>query len=725
MNEEMQESIEETVEAVTEKRGIDKRIIAVIAVVAVVAILWIGNLVYHSKNRSMNEAVEALQNGAIEYATEGNGKALLDVFLPGKVQKVLTSEQKQYYLAAADALRQMANSQAKGMVELKTYSEGFQTALKERIKLEFGDLYQHVKLDSLQVLEMEWQYQGAKLSSVLVGYRYQNGWYLLPQIYDDVCEVLVNQDAEMAKAIATALQVSLGNETVYNAFIPYENMVITMNHEFQYLPQVVRDEFLARLGQELPTVAYTRYATDGFAFRVIDGSVEVFVADSNNRQEWQLYPSSQTDRTRYLAGENETAQPAIVYENCLMQLICEQSPLLGYWQSERAGMYIGYSSSGGTEGLTVYLQVNGSGLEILNPRGNYEVTWENGNLSYMEVAPYKMVNTYTQYVIDSQSDGTIVLHECIFSRETNTVETENAYTFVASQVSRDIHAKLEGNWYRVYDFEELNADKLMTMQYHEACGLVHSQDTHATCTYKDKPMIVLYDGVEIIHYVTPAKDLYVEEQMQICYGGDWYRLEGENQICADTYWNGGGGGTGSYYYREGSAEAQRAMIRSAFENYIRNQQISYDCCNFVDIDGDNLPELVCQIVDEQFVLKYHNGSVQIVRSNWGMAFLSYKAGTGEILFSGMNGSCSHHDYYEFDGEAFVYAGGAYITESWDVMGEYNYYVSYEENPAATDPVDKGSYDAFVDSFGKYESTVSCEYASLYEAFQTYYGITED
>lgn len=723
MNEEMQESIEETVEVVTEKRGIDKRIIAVIAVVAVVAILWIGNLVYHSKSRSMNEAVEALQNGAIEYATEGNGKALLDAFLPGKVQKVLTGEQKQYYLAAADALRQMTNSQAKGMVELKTYSEGFQTALKERIKLEFGDLYQHVKLDSLQVLEMEWQYQGAELSAVLVGYRYQNGWYLLPQIYDDVCEVLVNQDAEMAKAIATALQVSLGNETVYNAFIPYENMVITMNHEFQYLPQVVRDEFLARLGQELPTVAYTRYATDGFAFRVMDGGVEVFVADANNRQEWQLYPSSQTDRTRYLAGENETEQPAIIYENCLMQLICEQSPLLGYWQSEDGGMYIGYSASGGTEGLAVFLQLKNGGFKILHQSGNYDLSWEDGHLIYTEKT--HMGGTYTRYAIERQADGTVALHEEFFSSEGDEYQGGNSSNYVAGEVGRDIHAKLEGNWYRAYDHEDVTTDKLITMAYHEACGLVHSQETHETCTYNETPMIVLYDGANVIHYVTPAKNLYVEEQQQICYGGDLYTLDGENQIIDDEYWCGGGGGMYVYFYREGSVEADRALMQGAFSVYLKGQNITYDRCSLVDIDGDNLPELVCQIVDEQFVLKYHNGSVQIARTNWGMALLSYKAGTGEILFSGMNGSYSHHDYYEFDGEAFVYAGGAYITESWDVTGEYNYYVSYEENPDATEPVDKGSYDTFVDSFGKYENTVSCEYTNLYEAFQAYYNAAED
>lgn len=717
--EKVQQVVDETVEAIKERRLPSKNVLLSLAVVLVLLVSCISVWIYGSKSRSIEDAVYALEESAREYTQKDNEKEIFEVFMPAKMAKTLTKEQEAYYRELADVFRNAVKIRSTENVEVSTYSEKMQNALKEELQSVLGDFFKAVKTDEMQVLTIRCVLEEGANTETVVAYKYKGAWYMMPGIFDDACNKMVNQDSETAKTIASAVQTCLADETMYDVLLPYEGMVITMNHEYQYLPQLIRDTMNEKLGNALPEIAYDRYETDGFAFRVTDGLVEVFVADANNRQEWQLYPNSQLERERYLAGEHDTELPVISYENCFMQLICEQSPLLGYWQSDSAGMYIAYSATGGTEGFTVYLQTHDHGFEILHPFGDYVIGQENGKLVYRKALEDGSVGNIFEII--PQTDGTLLLN-AYFSGD-----GDYAYTFASGQISRDIHAKLEGEWLYTYESQPLKEDSVVTMQYHEECGTVHMVNPESGCYYADSesPVFALYDGVDVLHYVTPAKNLYVEYQMQICYGGDWYRFVNDNQVNADTYWNGGGGGMYSYYYREGSEEAKRALVEDAFEAYFQDYDISYDRCAFVDIDGDNMPELVCQVGQGQFLLKYHNGSVLKAETVWSTASLYYKEGTGEFMLVGSDGACTHTDYYEFDGEYLEYAGGAYIMTSWSSDTGCDYYVSYEMWPDQTAPVDKGSYDAFTESFGEYENTVSCDYITVYEAFQAYYGITED
>lgn len=127
------------------------------------------------------------------------------------------------------------------------------------------------------------------------------------------------------------------------------------------------------------------------------------------------------------------------------------------------------------------------------------------------------------------------------------------------------------------------------------------------------PYVVLYDGVDTLHFIVPDKGLYYEDGW-IGYTGEKYVVDGD-VMGYEVYRVGGGGGSEAQLIRNGSAEADIAEALNAYKEYIDGTLNSEDCWerySLIYVDDDDIPELVahgnCEAVGN-LICTYYGGKV--------------------------------------------------------------------------------------------------------------------
>lgn len=693
--------------------------IAVVAVALLLAFIAFTQL--GQKKRSLEETIAALQTEAAKYTTSDDVNGMLSVFFPGKRAKQLSAEQSSYYTDAADTYKYVTKITKLDETELSVYTQGLQAVVEDRLQQELGSLYSSELVKACRIVSVQCDYQNANAVYSLIAYPYKKTWYVLPQIYDDICSAQVSTDLESAQKIATAFATALAQEELANGFADYLAAPINLDTDFTYLPPKFQETVLACLEGSIPVVAYGRQQTNGFSVYVdANYSVAVYVADAKSKLQWKLYPVMQPEQERYLAGERDETQPDISYENGALQLISSQSPLIGYWQAEGAGMYIGYDTSGGTEGLAAYVQTQ-AGMQILTARDpDFTLIKQDGSLLYQGSGWINTEYKPVQYGITPQADGTVMLQVQVTDEAHTAVESETVYTLTSGTVGRDVLDRLAGNYRCGTDWSDLTADECV-WQYDEACGLVHAV-YDGGCSFAARPTVVLYDGINTIHYVMPSQGLYVAEQERVCYEGKRYRMLDADTVFVDEYLIGGGGGQTYQYYRSGSVAWEKQKVALHFEKYISDCNVDIDACTFEDLNADGIPEFIYQKYDEVSIL-YYRADEEVVAKvcpPFDYAKLAYRKGKGEFKLTGYNGGMEEDEtYYEFDGTDIVCTGSA-VKYLSDLDHIWKYSINYAPDTEDAKEVSEAEYKSFVDSFDTYESEPDLAYEYLRTAYEAYF-----
>ncbi|MBP3620798.1 MAG: hypothetical protein J6J16_03440, partial [Lachnospiraceae bacterium] len=439
--------------------------------------------------------------------------------------------------------------------------------------------------------------------SQMIAYKVGNKWYILPGVFEYCVDTWQSEDIQSAEEISTAIQSALCSEEVYNSFQPYYDVVIDLESDLEYLPESVQTAIMGYLNS-VPEIQHTYDGATGFSFVVSsNGIVTVYISTETNPAEWQVYPTVESGYDYGVVDEITTEDMPVNPEYSYVKLISEQSPIMGYWQSDKAGMYIGYNVSGGNEGFAIYLQSQDFYFTLLHSLENFTYSGETGNVKFTGNTEYnnaifdiqvidedtlKLVYTDARYMYDELVDG--------------------EYVFKRGEITKETLSQYEGTW---IDGGEVFSDfvyygNVMNLAYCDECDSIHDKDyveNEYNCYHSGK-YVSLYDG-KTLHYIFPFEGLWSEGVGAVCYQGDSYVIDGEMMV-HDTYLHGGGGGERYTFFRDGSDEAKVAEALNAYQGYIDENNLDIRGYELVYINDDDIPELCAfDIIDDPRLLLYN------------------------------------------------------------------------------------------------------------------------
>lgn len=440
--------------------------------------------------------------------------------------------------------------------------------------------------------------------------------------------------------------------------------------------------------------------------------------EHNTKNDKKNTKKSKTDDTEEATAmseeNNSTAEVAKTPDEIYEELISDKSPILGYWQAEGAGMYIGYNATGGDEGFTAYILINIPSSEestyiLLHERNGYTQSNDEGNIKYEN--RYKD-NEYFEIVYNA--DGTLLLTGDL---ELYTGVKPVSYSFTPSQVDRSIINKFSGPWVgdKAFDFDTYTEYKII---YDENCGYIHENgDTKDSQRYHTDKCITLYNGIDTLYYNFPSQGLYGVYEDISGYIDDMYELDGD--VLEYTVSQREGGLFGWIFVRENSKLEQISNAVYAYEEYVNDMYGSDDIeCALIYIDDDYIPECVLrtEYTYSDIVLSWNNGKVSSCCGEFGTSLLYYREKTGELTFSESGGSFHEQEYYTLKNGEFIKRGVDTVFEGDNNI--YEYYIT-EEQTIVSEP----QYREYQNSFGDYDlspnygfSSVEAAYASFMQQF---------
>lgn len=464
------------------------------------------------------------------------------------------------------------------------------------------------------------------LSEVIM-YQVGNMWYILPGCIQYVTEERQDSDIAQAKDIQEAINESLSDETVLEDMKNYHNFPISVENDLAYLPRSFVEAYNQNMG-ELQAFRYTQDGASGYSFSVDDrGNVSVYIASAKHIDEWQVVPSVADSYYNGTLREGEDGDRTFAY----VKLISEKSPILGYWQSDQAGMYIGYNTSGGKEGFTVYLALRDYGNEIMHTLAGFQCSGGDGYILYT----YNGTNSFhaqPEYKLVVNSDSSITL-EASDVVEVSTSNIKNiTLEFTKGELDKNAKMKFAGTWIgeggdgRVYTGEFGNKKELILC---DTCGYVHDMEMTNTISkdgfdYHKDAVVELFDG-ENLQYIFPEEGLSVVEggQKMIAYRGDKYKLLEDGELTYVTYIE--NVSALNYIYAKNDSKKGAAIeAATAYKEFLAKDSniphlMAIGPYSLVYLDGDDTPELFTSSVDEEAlgaIFTYRDGKVTYHELEW-------------------------------------------------------------------------------------------------------------
>lgn len=539
--------------------GIAVAVIAVIAVIVACTVLFAGR----SIDKTIVKYMEAVR--------EDDEELLLKIMFPKDVRD---DGEDWYEDRAIDDILEDMNKKVKSISVVSSI------AADEKISAMVDEIFDEADADieytELKVVNINVQYKKAfakkqKEESHMLAYKVGNKWYILPGVYEYCVDTWQAEDKQSAKNIATAINTALcSSEEINNSFQPYYDVVIDLEDDLEYLPKSIQSSIMECL-VSVPKIQHTYDGATGFCFAVSSyGEVTVYISTEANPTAWQIYPNVEEGYELGVVDEAATEETPVNLEYSYPRLISEKSPILGYWQSDRAGMYIGYSTSDGNEGFTVYLQsqdfADNSGLEILHAYNGYKYSGGAGNIIF-SIDSDIGTSKYDIQIIDNNTIRLVVDNRCEYNG--NPVFEE--YTFKREELTKERLSQYEGAWIDagvVFSIDG-NLGNIMEFAYCDECGSIHTKDCEENGYgdyYSEKP-VSLYDG-EMLHRIFPVKGLYDRDFGLVCYIEESYVIEGEMLTYSMRYHDNAGGGLANRFFREGSEGVKVAEALNAYYQYI-------------------------------------------------------------------------------------------------------------------------------------------------------------
>ena len=697
--------IEDGYEMQGTKKSMGKYLFLIAGIVlAAVVVIVAGVLVL--KGRSIEKTVEKYS----EAVDEEDEKLLYKLMFPNKFRK----DAKDLLRDGSNVLEEMNDD-----VDDITYigAEDADEKLKDRVEEIFDDEDLEIDYDDLKVVNLEIEYKKKKDKDDelyrMLAYSIGNKWYIVPGIVETCIEEWREEDIESAEKIGKAISAAMEGTSFYYDLKEYRGAAVDLESDLEYLPESVQTGLMEQLGK-VPEIRYTWDGATGFVFVVNGTEVTVYASSKTSMTEWQLYPSvddayyeSNTDK------EDGFISETIDKEYTYAKLISSRSPILGYWQGDTIGMYIGYNTSGGEEGFTVYIQSQDFSEHILNSYANYSQSGDCGYVQY--VFSSDGTTRHDTFKISVEDSGVITLSVNEVATNYGDVLSSKEYTLSSGEVGKNVLSSYEGTWIEEggqYLMDEM-FEHTLELSCCEECGSIHKKDyieASFDCYHNNK-YVSLYDG-KTLHYLFPKEGLYVEGA-GVLYSGDMYTLM-EGEMEAGGYAMEGG----SYfttYYPKGSVEATKSEALRAYENYINQDTQIFLGAEFVCVDDDEIPECVvtCQYDEamnpRMYMLTYYDGEIGVLDGH-GTSTFHLKENSNELC-------------YEYTGPAeVVYGFEFYTLEKGEFIKHAELRETYEDETLYyidQDEVNETAYGQKLDSFGEYSIYFDYSEDTLSEAYDKF------
>ncbi|MBQ8147340.1 MAG: hypothetical protein IJ040_00960, partial [Lachnospiraceae bacterium] len=548
----------------------------------------------------------------------------------------------------------------------------------------------------------------------VLAYKVKGDWYFAPGIYDYIVSCRQDEDLFTAMSLATSIQTVLSNEYAYDSMYFYRDVVISLD-DLEYLPQEFQDEFKFQIDNTDLSLRHKDDGAIGYAFKVFEsGSVEVFISSDTKMDEWRVCP--EVDSDYYKGIKDEVSDTALSSEYSYVKLISEQSPIMGYWQSDKAGMYIGYNVSGGGEGFTVYLQSQDVDFQLLHRYEDYTYSGGNGNIKFSKNTDYYNV-VYDIQVVDNNTIELTVTN----GGYDGTVNTE--YTFKKGEIPRELLAQFEGTWIdggEVFGSWANPYGEVVNLVCCDECGSLHGKDSSEAYNYNfhQDEYISIYDGKDLHYYFLYEGLWIVEDEYEWAYPYDFnmvYSVNGDMLVVRG--FTSQAIGIDYTCFREDSEQAQVAEALNAYQEYITNNTEFFVGVELVYVDGDVIPECIvkCQFDtasrEREYMLTYYGGQVVVLDNSMTASSISLKDGLNEIKYDyqGSMLDLEGTEIYTLEEGVFKQKIEIYRSLETPDSTEYVWYVD-------GDKVDEGTYNQTLDNMGEFPIAVTGQYGSLRDAY---------
>lgn len=708
-----------------EKKPINKKpfiiggiAVAVIAVVVVCVMLFVGRDI----DKTIDMYVEAIR--------EEDEELLLEIMFP----KDARDDGEDWYAdGAIDDLLEDMNE------EVKSISVVNSVEADEKVSVMVDEIFDEADIDveytALKIVNINIQYKknaereqtttydingnvldDKKELSQLIAYKVGNKWYILPGVFEYCVDVWQSEDIQSAEEISTAIQSALCSEEVYNSFQPYYDVVIDLENDLEYLPESVQTAIMGYL-KSVPEIQHTYDGATGFSFVVSsNGIVTVYISTETNPTEWQVYPTVESGYDYGVVDEIATEETPVNPEYSYVKLISEQSPIMGYWQSDRAGMYIGYNVSGGDEGFAIYLQsqdfASYSGFELLHSYNGYKYNGGVGNIIFSKDSDMG-TSKYDIQIIDNDTIKLVVNNR--YEYDGSPIFAE--YTFKRGEITEETLSQYEGTWIDGGDmFSNYGTyGNVKALAYCDECGSIHDKDyveKEYNCYHSSK-YVSLYDG-KTLHYIFPDEGLCLEDLYAVCYTDYSYYID-DNKMDYETG-SIGGGNEYYVYFRDGSDEAKVAEALNAYQGYIDENNLDIRGYELVYINDDDIPELCAfDIIDDPRLLLY-NATDKDVKCMYSSGGYQYKERENIIVVFSHVGGSEAYSLMEINDSITDFVELDYVRLD-RIDDNYVYYYNDEVSDEAT-------YNAFIEKYREYTQIgASRRYTTVLEAYENL-GITE-
>lgn len=527
-------------------------------------------------------------------------------------------------------------------------------------------------------------------------YKSGSSWYILPDGDAYMTKVAVEEDDINARRIADAICSALSDDGIEKEMERFYSTNILLNEDFTYLPESFQNAMLASLG-ELPEPRNTRRGAIGFTIYIYDNNdAIVYAASDKHVDEWVIAPVTAVDPLYYTGekhgdGDCESIDQ-VKSEFGYVKLVSSKSPILGYWQADDAGMYIGCDTLGENKQFMIFSTF----YTVVYPMGgNDSISGENKKiyLTWEDEETDEPIFTFT--VKDKDHINVDYIRG---------EDDRLSYEFTRSEIGDDVLNQYAGNWVEPSGGNySVTADTQRKIAYMPEWGLD---------SYTGTP-VSMYDGSNTIITMLPYQGNWeglTDYASSYPYTFYYMELDGDKL----EYWgtiSGGDAYVEETLYKEGSKNLGAWAAVEAYTETINEQSdMGSYTCNLIYIDDDDIPECVCYDGVFIYVFTYRDGEVDFaLKTIDGYQNMYYSKWSNYMKVTVYEAIDSEYLFFEV-GNGDVYYVQADSSQTMEDDGEETV-----ECDIDGEEVSQSEYQSYISTYDNLQDEVTLDYDSIEEA----------
>lgn len=570
-----------------------KKIIKILLLILLGALI-IGGLVVvwflFFKGRDIDETIELYE----EAVKEQDEALMLELMFPQNslkedVLKAFEDEVDEYFVKMDDDKVRLISFVLESVNEV---DENLEQEIKEAFSEELGF---KVELAETKILNIKIKYkQNEKEENTeeeVFAYRVDNKWYIYPGILEQLDSRHRAEDYQTSKKIMMAVESAIFDETINTMMKPYYGAVISVEEDLTYLPEEFQNAFYNYLDEEKSEgnsfeVKHYKNGATGYAFKISkDGTIITYISSERRIDEWQMYPT--TDEDYYSDEKIEVDETEVQDDQSTeykyVQLVSHLSPLLGYWQSDEASIYIGYNTSDYKEGFIVYLYVGGNQVYTFNAKLGWEISGNRECITFVN----NELNVMAELRICDETKIEFGGNFFEFGEESR------EYKFEKSEISPDVSDMFVGDWNKCFQ-DGVTYSIAYDGGFSYQCGDRKSYDEKVEENSIVKmPTIVMYNGYDSLVFIDTfteyPQNYDLENEIPIIILA--FVIDEENGVCEVWEHDNIVYPTSSYCYKDGEEQNNFWKAMYAYEE-LANTQESYKQVSLIYLDDNDIPELI-------------------------------------------------------------------------------------------------------------------------------------